>query len=267
MHIILDLLTGGFSKFELNFADFCTKSGSPLSSDADDEDCASDDSPTGGRFSPVSPLNGLAPSILGLGSLRISCDTRESVDIKNSNWNNSQHQSAQCDNHRPDQPCSHHNHRDNEAESDDRQTFKSPTCLARIAVKPAPISLPVCSCCPCDAETPNALYPSPCGYVNASGPAEILPELFLGCAKDAASSETLKRYNITYILNVTPNLPNVFEDDNTYKYKQIPITDHWSQNLSQFFPEAISFIGEFYFNRHPFNFDFTITLTNFGFYT
>jgi len=75
-------------------------------------------------------------------------------------------------------------------------------------------------------------------------PAEILPGLFLGGANDATSRDVLLRHNITYILNVTPNLPNVFKDEENFKYKQIPIVDHWNQNLSQFFPEAIAFIDE-----------------------
>lgn len=45
------------------------------------------------------------------------------------------------------------------------------------------------------------------------------------------------------MVNVTPNLPNVFEDSGTIQYLQIPITDHWSQNLASFFPSAIGFIG------------------------
>lgn len=47
-----------------------------------------------------------------------------------------------------------------------------------------------------------------------------------------------------YIVNVTPNLPNVFESSGGYKYMQIPISDHWNQNLASFFPKAIQFIGE-----------------------
>ena len=76
-------------------------------------------------------------------------------------------------------------------------------------------------------------------------PVQILPYLFLGCAKDSTNLDVLSKYNIKYILNVTPNLPNMFEHEGDFKYKQIPISDHWSQNLSQFFPEAISFIGEY----------------------
>lgn len=49
------------------------------------------------------------------------------------------------------------------------------------------------------------------------------------------------------MLNVTPNLPNVFERAGGIKYLQIPITDHWSQDLSVHFPNAIKFIGKFYF--------------------
>ncbi|KAG9467760.1 hypothetical protein GDO78_014377, partial [Eleutherodactylus coqui] len=75
-------------------------------------------------------------------------------------------------------------------------------------------------------------------------PVQILPYLYLGCAKDSANLDILGKYDIKYILNVTPNLPNAFENNGVFKYKQIPISDHWSQNLSQFFPEAISFIDE-----------------------
>ncbi|XP_075039872.1 dual specificity protein phosphatase 7-like [Mixophyes fleayi] len=75
-------------------------------------------------------------------------------------------------------------------------------------------------------------------------PVQILPYLYLGCAKDSTNLDILGKYNIKYILNVTPNLPNTFEHNGEFKYKQIPISDHWSQNLSQFFPEAICFIDE-----------------------
>uniref|UniRef100_G1KLL4 Dual specificity protein phosphatase n=1 Tax=Anolis carolinensis TaxID=28377 RepID=G1KLL4_ANOCA len=77
-----------------------------------------------------------------------------------------------------------------------------------------------------------------------SFPVEILPYLYLGCAKDSTNLDVLEEFGIKYILNVTPNLPNLFENAGEFKYKQIPISDHWSQNLSQFFPEAISFIDE-----------------------
>lgn len=85
---------------------------------------------------------------------------------------------------------------------------------------------------------------SPLSNSQPSFPVEILPFLYLGCAKDSTNLDVLEEFGIKYILNVTPNLPNLFENAGEFKYKQIPISDHWSQNLSQFFPEAISFIGE-----------------------
>ncbi|KAL4656791.1 dual specificity protein phosphatase 6-like [Arapaima gigas] len=85
---------------------------------------------------------------------------------------------------------------------------------------------------------------SPLSNPHPSFPVEILPHLYLGCAKDSTNLDILEEYGIKYILNVTPNLPNLFENAGEFKYKQIPISDHWSQNLSQFFPEAISFIDE-----------------------
>ncbi|EHB11644.1 Dual specificity protein phosphatase 9, partial [Heterocephalus glaber] len=85
--------------------------------------------------------------------------------------------------------------------------------------------------------------PPPMGLL-PSFPVQILPNLYLGSAQDSANLESLAKLGIRYILNVTPNLPNLFEKNGDFHYKQIPISDHWSQNLSQFFPEAITFIDE-----------------------
>lgn len=75
-------------------------------------------------------------------------------------------------------------------------------------------------------------------------PVEIMSGLFLGNASHSEDLKSLKKYNIKYILNVTPDLPNVFERDGHIKYLQIPITDHWSQDLAGHFPNAIKFIDE-----------------------
>nr|XP_012612747.1 dual specificity protein phosphatase 9 isoform X1 [Microcebus murinus]XP_012612748.1 dual specificity protein phosphatase 9 isoform X1 [Microcebus murinus] len=85
--------------------------------------------------------------------------------------------------------------------------------------------------------------PPPVGLL-PSFPVQILPNLYLGSAQDSANLESLAKLGIRYILNVTPNFPNLFEKNGDFHYKQIPISDHWSQNLSQFFPEAIAFIDE-----------------------
>ncbi|CAH1155364.1 unnamed protein product [Phaedon cochleariae] len=75
-------------------------------------------------------------------------------------------------------------------------------------------------------------------------PVEILPYLFLGNAANSEDSQALAKHSIQYVLNVTPDLPNVFENQGSIKYMQIPITDHWSQNLASHFPKAIEFIEE-----------------------
>ncbi|XP_051913705.1 dual specificity protein phosphatase 7-like [Hippocampus zosterae] len=97
-----------------------------------------------------------------------------------------------------------------------------------------------------DREPSSATEPeeSPLPSNQPAFPVQILPYLYLGCAKDSTNIDVLGQHNIKYILNVTPNLPNMFEHEGRFRYKQIPISDHWSQNLSQFFPEAISFIDE-----------------------
>ncbi|XP_061178943.1 dual specificity protein phosphatase 7-like [Saccostrea echinata] len=75
-------------------------------------------------------------------------------------------------------------------------------------------------------------------------PVEVLNHLYLGNAKNSADINLLKKFGIKYILNVTPNVPNKFAEDNDFKYMQIPVSDQLSQNLSAFFPEAIAFIDE-----------------------
>ncbi|ALC45147.1 Mkp3 [Drosophila busckii] len=75
-------------------------------------------------------------------------------------------------------------------------------------------------------------------------PVEIIPHLFLGNATHSCDSNALQKYNIKYVLNVTPDLPNEFENLGIIKYLQIPITDHYSQDLAMHFPAAIHFIEE-----------------------
>ncbi|XP_076330465.1 dual specificity protein phosphatase 6-like [Tachypleus tridentatus] len=80
---------------------------------------------------------------------------------------------------------------------------------------------------------------------DTSFPVEIMPYLFLGNAENSRDLEVLEKHCIKYILNVTPDLPNVFEQKGLgFQYMHIPIHDHWSQNLGSFFRKAITFIDE-----------------------
>ncbi|KAI5937174.1 dual specificity protein phosphatase 7 [Manis javanica] len=141
------------------------------------------------------------------------------------------------------------------------QTEYSEHCETNVDSSPSPSSSPPtsvlglgglrissdCSDGESDRELPSSATESDGSPVPSSQPAfpvQILPYLYLGCAKDSTNLDVLGKYGIKYILNVTPNLPNAFEHGGEFTYKQIPISDHWSQNLSQFFPEAISFIDE-----------------------
>ncbi|XP_061515869.1 dual specificity protein phosphatase Mpk3 [Anopheles gambiae] len=102
----------------------------------------------------------------------------------------------------------------------------------------------------CSSSTESSDCESSTNYLSEAAvsvePVEILPGLFLGNASHSEDLKSLKKYNIKYILNVTPDLPNVFERDGQIRYLQIPITDHWSQagDLANHFPDAIKFIDE-----------------------
>lgn len=83
-----------------------------------------------------------------------------------------------------------------------------------------------------------------CFFSSQAFPVEIIPNLYLGNASISAELSILERHNIKHILNVTPDLPNVFENSNI-RYLQIPISDHWTQSMLHYFPSAIQFIGKF----------------------
>src|SRR5690348_7322427 len=79
-------------------------------------------------------------------------------------------------------------------------------------------------------------------------PVNIYATLYLGNAEHARDLEILRRYNIQYILNVTSDLPNEFENsdnkEESFKYLRIPIVDNVSSNLASYFPMANEFIGK-----------------------
>ena len=78
----------------------------------------------------------------------------------------------------------------------------------------------------------------------STSPVEIIPNLFLGNVKDSCHYELLKKHRISYILNVTDNIPNAFQHMDSFNYKKLPVEDNWKTNLSSLFPEAFSFIGK-----------------------
>lgn len=68
---------------------------------------------------------------------------------------------------------------------------------------------------------------------------------------------------LQYVLNVTPDLPNEFEKLGIIKYLQIPITDHYSQDLAMHFPAAIHFIGAYIWNSYNFPYNSQLVYSTF----
>lgn len=79
---------------------------------------------------------------------------------------------------------------------------------------------------------------------DSSGPIEIVPRLYLGNKTDAGSVKLLRRARITHILNVTPDLPNAFEETKEFQYMRLPVQDNLGGDLCSHFPEAFDFIGK-----------------------
>lgn len=70
---------------------------------------------------------------------------------------------------------------------------------------------------------------------------EIIPNLWLGNHKAATSKKFIDKFNIKYIVNITPNVPNVFSH---VEYLHIPVRDKETCNkeLNKIFDDAGKFI-------------------------
>lgn len=68
----------------------------------------------------------------------------------------------------------------------------------------------------------------------------IIPRLYLSNDYVARNRKILNDYKITHILNLTTNIPNMYEPD--IIYKKIIIFDFETQNISLYFEEAFEFI-------------------------
>ena len=71
---------------------------------------------------------------------------------------------------------------------------------------------------------------------------QILPRLYLSNDYVARNRKILNDNKITHILNLTSNIPNMYEPE--IVYKKIIIFDFESQNISTYFDEAYEFIDE-----------------------
>jgi dual specificity MAP kinase phosphatase len=71
---------------------------------------------------------------------------------------------------------------------------------------------------------------------------EVIPNLFLGNATDAADHAFLSANNIRYILNLTCQCPNYFAGNPQFHYKQIKIEDSCREDIKEIIADAIDFI-------------------------
>ena len=78
---------------------------------------------------------------------------------------------------------------------------------------------------------------------NEKDVSEIIPGLWLGNSKSAESRKFIEKYQIKYIINVTKEIPNFFENDGI-TYLKIPINDSDVCNIDidHLFNDSYNFI-------------------------
>ena len=77
-----------------------------------------------------------------------------------------------------------------------------------------------------------------------SAPVEILPFLYLGNESHCARKEALEKLGITAVMNVSKTINNHFQDH--FVYKNVPVDDTYSADISRWFRVAVDFIGKEY---------------------
>ena len=87
-------------------------------------------------------------------------------------------------------------------------------------------------------KTTTAYQPRPV----TTGPSKIEANLYLGCYADALNQAVLAELGVTHIINVTADLPNVFEGQPGLAYMRIPVNDTFAQRISDYFESALAFI-------------------------
>jgi len=97
-------------------------------------------------------------------------------------------------------------------------------------------------------ETFKACYPSLCQKGALSGhvyPAVIDNHVYLASDVCSQDKEVLDCLNIKYILNVTTEVRNAFEEETSgLKYRRIPVVDSETEQIANYFGPAKDFIDE-----------------------
>ncbi|KAL3863886.1 hypothetical protein ACJMK2_005613 [Sinanodonta woodiana] len=83
-------------------------------------------------------------------------------------------------------------------------------------------------------------FPALRRHCSKNGPVEIIDGLYLGDSQSSSHLETLRDIGITALLNVSTTCKNMFESD--FKYKNIPVNDTETADLTSWFNEANNFI-------------------------
>lgn len=77
-----------------------------------------------------------------------------------------------------------------------------------------------------------------------SEPTHIIDNIYLGNAINACNIETLDKFKIKSIINVTEEIPNYFKDNENLNYLKIPIRDNQNASLSEYHDQLINFFED-----------------------
>ena len=75
-------------------------------------------------------------------------------------------------------------------------------------------------------------------------PTHIIDNIFLGSAYNAASKIIMEVYDIRFVLNITAEITNYFEDDESLGYKKFPLYDNNRESIMHYLRNTYDGIKE-----------------------
>ncbi|RKP21781.1 phosphatases II, partial [Rozella allomycis CSF55] len=94
-----------------------------------------------------------------------------------------------------------------------------------------------------EEQNPSPIYAKSSSNIKTA-PSLILPGLWLGSERDAHDISFIKENNISFVLNVSKEAKNAFENDDDIEYCHFDFQDYFDQDILNYLPKCFEFLAK-----------------------
>lgn len=96
------------------------------------------------------------------------------------------------------------------------------------------------------SDSNSRIFPNKVGImapiVGYGPPSRIIDNIYLGSAFNAASKLTLKKYDIRFVMNITAEISNYFEDNKAFGYQKFALYDNNKESIADYLQNTYDMI-------------------------